>query len=85
MSEAILSPTSSTDALAHPLRARALPIETDGEAMIFMHEDCPVARSEGFRARVRVELVAKGRRLLATLYRATDDLLADDEVGLPTG
>ena len=83
MSEAILSPTSSTDALAHPLRARALPIETDGEAMIFMHEDCPVARSEGFRARVRVELVAKGRRLLATLYRATDDLLADDEVGLP--
>ena len=67
----------------HPLRARALPFETGGEAMIFMHQDCPVARSEGFRARARVELVAKGRTLLATLYRATDELLAVDEVGIP--
>ena len=70
-------------ATLHPLRARALPIETGGEAMIFMHEDCPVARSEGFRARARVELVAKGRTLLATLYRATNELLAEDEVGIP--
>jgi len=70
-------------ATLHPLRARTLPIETDGEAIVFMHENCPVARSEGFRARARVEIVAKGRTLLATLYRATDELLAEDEVGIP--
>lgn len=72
-----------TTGTSHPLRARALPIETDGEAMIFMHEDCPVARSEGFRARARVEIVANRHTLLATLYRATGELLAQDEVGLP--
>lgn len=75
--------SAEASATSHPLRARALPIETGGEAMIFMHADCPVARSEGLRARTRVELVANGRTLLATLYRATDELLAEDEVGIP--
>ena len=32
----------------HDLRARHLGIETGGEAIVFMHADCPVARSEGF-------------------------------------
>ncbi|MCF8882070.1 thymidine phosphorylase family protein [Erythrobacter sp. SN021] len=77
------SPIASDAGEHHPLRARGLPIETDGEALIFIHEDCPVAKSEGFRARSRVELVANGRTLLATLYRAKNDLVAEDEVGMP--
>ena len=36
MREGVLTPTSSTDALAHPLRARALPIATAGDATTFM-------------------------------------------------
>ena len=83
MSESSLTTSLARPPSIHPLRARALPIETDGEAMIFMHQACPVARSEGFRARARVELVTRGKTLLATLYRATDELLADDEIGIP--
>ena len=67
----------------HGLRVRRLGIETGGEAIVFMHADCPVARSEGFASRARVEVRAGGRRALATLYFTTNGLLDTDEVGLP--
>ena len=67
----------------HGLRVRRLGIETGGEAIVFMHADCPVARSEGFATRTRVEVHAGGRRALATLFFTTNGLLDPDEVGLP--
>ncbi|WP_279338390.1 thymidine phosphorylase family protein [Sphingosinicella sp. YJ22] len=66
----------------HPLRAKRLGLETQHEAIVFMHARCPVARSEGFTARAQVELTAGSRSALATLYEVTDDVIAVDEVGL---
>ena len=66
----------------HPLRARRLGLETQHEPIVFMHADCPVARSEGFAARAQVELHAAGRSAVATLYEISGDLIATDEVAM---
>jgi thymidine phosphorylase len=47
-----------------------------------MHSDCPIARSEGFRARAQIELQAAGRNALATLYQVGGDLIGIHDVGL---
>ena len=60
-----------TDA-ANSVRARRLGIDTQYEAIIFMHRDCRVCRSEGFTAHTRVLLKANGRQS----HRNT---LSDDE------
>ncbi len=73
---------SRTDATPHPLRARRLGLETQHEAIAFMHADCPVGRAEGIAARSQVELLTEGRSALVTLYLVTSDMLALDEVGL---
>lgn len=70
-----------SDAL-HGLRARRLGVETQHEAIAFMHADCPVGRSEGVAARTQIELQAAGRSALATLYLVTSGIIAMDEVGL---
>ena len=67
---------------AHGLRARRLGLETQHEAIAFLHADCPVGRAEGVAARAQIELHAAGRSALATLYLVTSDMLALDEVGL---
>ena len=66
----------------HPLRARRLGLETQHEPIVFMHADCPVARSEGFAARAQVELHAGNRSAIATLYQVTSDIVATDQVGI---
>lgn len=66
----------------HPLRAKRLRLETQHEPIALMHAHCPVARSEGFTARAKIELHGGGRSALATLYQATDEIVAIDEVGL---
>jgi len=68
--------------MLHPLRIKRLGIETQHEPIVFMHIDCPVARSEGFAARAQVELHAAGHSALATLYQVRDDIIEIDEVGL---
>ncbi|HET7680963.1 MAG TPA: thymidine phosphorylase family protein [Xanthobacteraceae bacterium] len=64
------------------LRARRLGLDTQYEAIVFMHRDCPVCRSEGFTARARVQLSHGKHSLIATLYQVTTDLLGHDEAAL---
>lgn len=66
----------------HQLRARRAGIDTQHEAVVFMHKECPVCRSEGFTAHNRVLLRAGDREVIATLYQVTGDLLAHDEAAL---
>lgn len=67
---------------AHPLRARRIGIDTQYEAVVFMHKDCFVCRSEGFTAHNRILLRAGQRQVIATLYQVTSDLIAYDEAAL---
>ncbi len=66
----------------HRLRARRLSIDTHFEAVVLMHKQCPVCRSEGFTAHRRVLLRAGGRHIIATLYQTDGELLGLDEAGL---
>ena len=66
----------------HGLRARRLGIDTQYEAVVFMHKDCHVCRSEGFVAHNRVLLRAGTRKVIATLYQVTGNLIAADEAAL---
>jgi thymidine phosphorylase len=67
---------------ARRLRARRLGIDTQYEAVVFMHKDCAVCRSEGFVAHNRVLLRAGDRQVIATLYHATTNFIAHDEAAL---
>ena len=67
---------------ANRLRARRLGVDTQFEAVVFMHKDCPVCRSEGFTAHNRIVLSVGSRQIIATLYQVSTDLLALDEAGL---
>lgn len=64
------------------LVARRLGIDTQHEAVVFMHKDCAVCRSEGFTAHARVRLEVGRRSIIATLYQVTGDLLVHGEAGL---
>jgi thymidine phosphorylase len=74
----------------HPrntLRLRRLGIETHQEAVVYMRDDCPVCRSEGFEAQSRVQVTFGERSIIATLYIVSTDLamaclFAHDEAGL---
>jgi len=64
------------------LKACRLGIDTSQEAIIYMREDCPVCRSEGFTAHRRVEVRNDGRRIVATLNVVTSEILSPGEAGL---
>ncbi len=69
----------------HPdntVTVRRLGIDTQQEAIIFMRQDCHVCRSEGFTAHARVRLANGQRRVIATLFQVTSDLLGHGEAGL---
>ena len=66
----------------HGLRARRLGIDTQYEAVVFMHKDCHVCRSEGFIAHNRVLLRSGGREVIATLYQVTGELIGPHEAAL---
>ncbi len=75
-----MSATGPAQARApNSVRARRLGIDTQYEAIIFMHRDCRVCRSEGFAAHTRVQLQANGRKVIATLYQITSGLVGPDE------
>ena len=76
------SATSTTSPAPHRLRARRIGIDTQHEAVVFMHKECSVCRSEGFTAHTRILLRAHDRRVIATLYQTTSDLVAHDEAAL---
>jgi thymidine phosphorylase len=64
------------------LMARPMGIDTYQEAVLYMHADCPVCRSEGFESQSRVQLAGNGRKIVATLNVVFGKLLALDEAGL---
>lgn len=64
------------------LIARPMGIDTYQEAVLYMHTDCPVCRSEGFESQSRIQLTGNGRKMVATLNVVSGELLATDEAGL---
>jgi thymidine phosphorylase len=75
-----VSVAGPTSALPHNgVHARRLGIDTQYEAIVFMHRDCRVCRSEGFAAHTRVLLQANGRRVVATLYQIGGAVVGADE------
>jgi thymidine phosphorylase len=57
-------------------------IDTYQQAVVFMHRDCAVCRSEGFTALTRVRIVCGSRELIATLNVVTDDRFGREEAAL---
>ena len=57
------------------VRTRRLGLDTQYEAVVFMHKECQVCRSEGFSAHARVLLCKDERQVVATLYHASGDLV----------
>lgn len=64
------------------LRARRLRLYTQHDAIVLMHKDCAVCRSEGLAPRAQVLLAAGEREVLATLYQIGDGLISPGEAGL---
>src|SRR6266702_7400214 len=64
---------------ANSIRARRLGIDTRYEAVVLMHKECQICRSEGFTAHARVLLRSKTQQVIATLYQVTGDLIGHDE------
>src|SRR3990172_10313084 len=64
------------------LTLRRLGIDTYQEHIVYMRADCDVCRSEGFEARSRVRVGARGKSLLATLNVIRSELLGLEEASL---
>lgn len=67
------------------LTLRRLGIDTYQEAVIYMHRDCHVCRSEGFAAQSRVRVALGERHIIATLNIVGSELLRVDEASLSEG
>ncbi len=64
------------------IRLRRLGVDTYQEAVVYMHRDCHVCRSEGFEAQSRVEIALGGRTIVATLNVVSGGFVSPDEAGL---
>jgi len=73
---------SGTNATPHELKARRSGIDTRDEPVVYMRADCPVCRSEGFRAHARVFLKLRDRHVIATIHQVFGDLVGLDEAAL---
>ena len=67
---------------AATLRLRRLGIDSYRHAIVYMHVECPVCRSEGFTVQSRVQLSLGGRTVVASLQMINGNLLEADEAGL---
>jgi thymidine phosphorylase len=67
---------------ANTLRARRIGIDAGPETIVFLREDNPVCRAEGFYAHTRVELSYVGRSVIATLHHVSAAFLQSGEMGL---
>lgn len=70
------------DAHASTLRAKRIGIDTQHESVVYMHQDCHVCRSEGFRALARVRLNYGSKSVIATINHVSGNLLEAGEAGL---
>lgn len=77
------APAAAHAGAAHSrLRARRAKIDTYQQPVVYMRADCDVCRAEGFEAQSQIELVVRGRHLLAILHRVSDGWLHNDEIAL---
>jgi thymidine phosphorylase len=75
-------PLGPARAPAGVYRARRLGIDSGQEAVVYLHRDAPVCRSEGFESETRIWVRLAGRSVLATLNVVTGSLVGSDEAGL---
>lgn len=68
--------------ITHTLNLRRLGIDTYKEAVIYMHKDCHVCRSEGFEAQSRILVKLGKKSIIATLNIIDSNLLEIDKAGL---
>jgi thymidine phosphorylase len=69
----------------HCLILKRIGIDTYREHVAYLHRDCPLYQTEGFRALSKLEIRADGQAILATLNIVEDDrLLGASELGLST-
>jgi len=66
----------------HQLKPRRSGIDTRDEPVVYMRADCPVCRSEGFRAHARVLLKVREHSVVATVHHVFGELIALDEAAL---
>lgn len=64
------------------LRLKRLGIDSYQENIVFMQADCPVCKSEGFKAQTRVVVGLNGKSIIATLNVIHYELLSATEVAL---
>lgn len=64
------------------LRFKRLGIDTQEEYYVYVREDCPVVRSEGFEAQTRVIVRKDSRSIVATLNIIHSDILHPGEASL---
>ncbi len=64
------------------LRAWRTGIETRQEPVIYMRQDCPICRSEGFSTQARLQVRCGDRQIVATLDVVHGDWLAHGTAGL---
>lgn len=68
---------------ARVLKVRRVAIDTYRENVAYLHRDCSVYRTEGFRALSKIEIRSGRRHILAVLNVVDDDsIVARDELGL---
>jgi thymidine phosphorylase len=64
------------------MKARRSGVDTRDEPVVYMRADCPVCRSEGFRAHARVLLGLRDRSVIATVHHVFGELFELDEAAL---
>lgn len=57
-------------------------IDTYQESVVYMHEECPVCRSEGFEAQARITVSIGDRSIIATLNVVSGDWLTPHQAAL---
>ncbi len=56
-------------------------IDTHQEPVVFMRADCNVCKAEGFTANARIQVVADGRSIIATLNVVNTNVLPKNHIG----
>lgn len=64
------------------IKARRIGLDTHSEAIVLLRSDSAVCRSEGFSAHTRILLHARGRKVVATLFPVTSNIVGCDEAVL---
>ena len=77
-----ISNVEASARVAHKLKVRRSGVDTRDQPVVHMREDCPVCRSEGFRAHARVLLRLRDRRVIATVNHVFGELFEQDEAAL---